>query len=100
MKYFLFSIIFCFVVKELRAQGTAGDTSILGEYRISKPVSVVFDVYNKGGKLLLQIVGQGQTEMKPVSGLVYEPVHVRPKARIEFLKDSIGRVGGLKWTQE
>jgi hypothetical protein len=100
MKYFFFSIIFCFVVTELRAQGTAVDSSLLGEYRISKPVAVVFDVYNKGGKLLLQIVGQGQTEMKRVSGLVYEPVHVRPKAKIAFIKDSAGRVGALTWTQE
>jgi hypothetical protein len=61
MKYFLFSIIFCFVVTGLRGQGTTVDTSLLGEYRLTKPVLVVFDVYNKGGKMLLQIVGQGQT---------------------------------------
>ena len=84
----------------LRAQQPAVDTSLLGEYRISKPVAVVFDVYNKGGKLLLQIVGQGQTEMKHVSELVYEPLHVRPRARIEFIKDGAGRAGGLTWTQE
>ncbi len=100
MKYFLFSLIFSFAVAGLRAQGTGVDTSLLGEYRISKPVAVVFDIYNKGGKLLLQIVGQGQTEMKHVSGLVYEPLHVQPKTRMEFVKDSTGRIGGLKWTQE
>jgi hypothetical protein len=96
------SLFFLFFLgwNNLWAQGTAVDTSLLGEYRISKPVAVVFDVYNKGGKLLLQIVGQGQTEMKHVSGLEYEPVHVRPKARIAFVKDSAGRAVGLKWTQE
>jgi hypothetical protein len=99
MKYFFFSIIFFVVVTRLRAQQPAVDTSLLGEYRISSPVAVVLDVYNKGGKLLLQIVGQGQTEMKFISGLVYEPLHVRPKAKMEFMKDSTGRVVGLRWAQ-
>ena len=99
MKYFLFFFLYFIGVNKLSAQ-KAVDTSLLGEYRITKPVPVVFDIYNKGGKLLLQIVGQGQTEMKQVSGLVYEPLHVQPKARMEFVKDSMGRAGVLKWTQE
>jgi hypothetical protein len=100
MKYLLFIFLFFIGVCNLRAQEAAVDTSLLGEYRITNPVAVVFDVYNKAGKLLLQIVGQGQTEMKRVSALVYAPTGVRPRARIEFQKDSAGRVGGLKWTQE
>jgi Peptidase family M1 domain len=100
MKYFLFFFLFFIGVNNLRAQQAAVDTSLLGEYRANAGRTVVFDLYNKDGKVLLQIVGQGQTEMKQVSGLVYEPIHVRPKATITFEKDSSGRIGLLRWVQD
>lgn len=48
---------------------------------------------------MLQVIGQGTTELLHVSGLIYQPLHIRPAAKMEFLKDSLGHVDRLRWTQ-
>ena len=85
----------------LQAQEATPDSSLLGEYRTSSGQAFVFDIYKQNGKLLLQeVVGQGTVELNLISGArIRAGAAILPKAKIEFLKDSSGRISQLRWVQ-
>ena len=98
MKQAIFLSLFLFFLHGLRAQKARVDSSLTGEYR-TQGADFTFEISLSKGRLQLQVVGQGTTELAPVSGLVFEPLHIRPVARIEFLKDSLGHIDRLRWSQ-
>jgi len=99
MKAALFFLVFVLFGGALQAQ-VAPDSALLGEYESFHGPKFTFDVYKDHDKLMLQIVGQGTTPLTPISGLSYQPEHIRPIAKIEFRKDSLGHVDRMLWTQK
>jgi len=84
----------------LRAQEPAtADTAIIGQYQNSKGPKLTLEVSRNKDKWLLQIVGQGTTEMTPLGPLRFEPQHIRPRATMVFLKDSLGHVDRMRFSQ-
>ncbi len=97
MKQAIFLFLCLFFFYSLRAQKARVDSSLTGEYR-TQSATLRFSILRQR-PTQLQVVGQGMTELTPVSGLVFQPLHIRPVAKIEFLKDSLGRIYRLRWTQ-
>jgi hypothetical protein len=101
MKTILLALFLPMGLTAVRAQQkTLSDTGIIGVYRTARGLSLTFQITRQDGKLILQIIGQGMTGLTPLSGLVYEPQHIRPRARMEFRKNDEGLIAGLRWTQE
>lgn len=96
MKAIAFFLVIMTLAGILRAQ----DTTLVGEYQSAVGPKFTFEVFKDHQKLMLQIVGQGTTELTPLSALVFQPRHIRPVARIEFRKDSLGHVDAMDWTQK
>ena len=96
MKSVLFLCVLLIPVCLLHAQ----DTTVVGEYQSVETPKFTFEVFRDHQKLMLQIVGQGSTELTPLSAMVFQPQHIRPAARIEFRKDSLGHVDRMEWTQK
>ena len=82
-----------------QAQVSAADSGLIGTYHVGHGLNMDFEVFARDGHLMLQIVGQGQTTLTRLSPLVFKPDHVRPEAKMIFLKDSTGQISGLRWSQ-
>jgi Peptidase family M1 domain len=99
MKTLLSFALFLIWSAGLRAQHAAADTVLTGQYQNTKGPKFTLVVSRDKDKWLLQIVGQGTTEMTPLGPLRFEPRHIRPRAVMVFLKDSLGRIDRLRLTQ-
>ncbi|HEV2478233.1 MAG TPA: M1 family metallopeptidase [Puia sp.] len=83
----------------LAAQPAASDTSIPGVYKTIKGPDFTFEVAQNKNGWLLQIVGMGATSMTPLGPLRFEPQHIRPRALIQFFKDSAGNIDRMQFSQ-
>jgi hypothetical protein len=95
------AIVYLLLLSASRVAGQvpATDSAVIGEYRVGKGLNLTLEIYLKNNQLMLEIVGQGITTLKKLSPLVYVPEHIRPKATMAFLKDSMGRIGTIRFTQ-
>lgn len=75
------------------------DTAIVGVYKTIKGPQFTLQVSKNKDTWLLQIVGQGTVTMSQLGPLRFEPKIIRPKATIEFLKDSLGRIDRMRLSQ-
>ena len=102
MKTLALTAILLFGVCTLHAQQAAiGDTTLEGRYLASwGGTKFTFNIFKDHENLRLEVVGQGNTELIRKAPLVYEPLHIRPVGKIEFLEDSLGHIDRLRWTQK
>src|SRR5579859_3110585 len=93
MKFF-YCLLFFFHWQELLAQDSrpASDDRV-GIYRSAGDLSLEFHVSRDGDQLRLQIMDQGRLLLTPLSPTRFLLKGVKPKATLEFLKDSSGHIG-------
>jgi hypothetical protein len=102
MKILVFCGILLLGAFPLCAQKVAiADSVLLGQYTAAwGGTKFTFNIYEDHDKLMLEVVGQGHTGLVRLAPLTYEPLQIRPVGKIEFLKDSLGRIDRLLWTQK
>lgn len=69
-------------------------------YKSANAAPIYFRVYKQNKTLMLEVVGQGKTELKKVSAYKYIPDKVKPEAVMEFAKDASGKVIKFAWIQK
>ena len=72
----------------------------VGTYQPTLDSSITFRIKTENQQLVLEIPGQGQTDMEQVGKSTFVPKHVRPKATIEFVHGKEGAAMQLVWNQE
>jgi len=75
------------------------DEKLLGSYVPEIDSILRFNIKKENGRLMIEIEGQGKTELDRVSENRFKAKKVRPDAFIEFAADSSGNVEKLKWIQ-
>jgi aminopeptidase N len=99
MKQVIVYLLLVLNVARATGQVPAADSILFGEYHVGKGLNLTLTVYAKDNRLMLEIGSQGTTTLKRLSPLVFEPEHVRPRATMAFLKDSLGRVNAIRFVQ-
>ncbi len=72
---------------------------MVGSYRNSIDPDLRFNIKRDKDKLILEVPGQGQTDMVPLGGGRFRPKQVNPPAIVEFVRDSTGKVRRFLWIQ-
>jgi len=94
------AIVYLLLLSASRLVGQVpADSALFGEYRVGNGLNLTLEVFLQNNQLMLEIVGQGSTTLRKLSPLIYEPEHIRPKATMSFLKDSMGRIGAIRFIQ-
>ncbi len=71
-----------------------------GLYQVIFLTNRKFNIYKDGDKLMVEIVGQGRTDLIYIGNNKFKANHVKPEAIIEFTPGNAGLMTGLKWTQK
>jgi hypothetical protein len=95
------AIVYLLLLSVFRSEGQIppADSLLLGEYHVGHGLNVSFVIYGQNNRLMLEIVGQASTPLTQLSPLMFQADHVRPKATITFLRDSMGQITRLRWVQ-
>ncbi|MBN9379652.1 MAG: M1 family metallopeptidase [Chitinophagaceae bacterium] len=96
----LIIIVLLFQQLTLSAQKNILPDALVGEYQADLNFPIVVRVLKNGDKLVLNIVGQGTVELTPLRGNNFRPNGIKPEVNLECLKDSLGRIEKLRWTQK
>jgi hypothetical protein len=96
----LFSLALAPTLYLMAQQQTLAPDALTGVYRPELDTTQVFNVKKEKDKLLLELVGQGQTTLIPLGNNRYKPELVQPATILEFIKDSLGRVQKFNWLQD
>jgi len=96
----LFILFFLFPLHSLFAQPVPLADERTGVYRGRNDPAIEFRIARKNDHLLLQILGQGRTELVLSAGGWYLIKGVRPAARLEFLKNDSGQISGCRVLQD
>jgi hypothetical protein len=86
MKRFSLFLTFMFIAYSLSAQDKK-PVDFTGQYQIDYYPARKFNIYRDNNNLMLEIVGQGKTELVPAGGNSFSLKAV-PKAIVEFSQDS------------
>lgn len=102
-RFLIFFLAALFVINPISAQRKPTQQLNLGEYlgRYNSRIDSTFSfiVKNDKDKLILQIVGQGETTLRNIGKDKFIPDRVRPKTIVEFVRDDTGKPIQLKWIQ-
>lgn len=79
--------------------GTGWD-DLTGTYRVEADSSMLFRVKKQNNGLMLEVVGQGETQLSPLPDNKFRPKGVEPPTTVGFIRDSLGRVQKLTWLQD
>ncbi|HSC37816.1 MAG TPA: M1 family metallopeptidase, partial [Chitinophagaceae bacterium] len=71
-----------------------------GTYQVQADSTMLFRVKKRNNRLVLEVVGQGETELSPLPDNRFRPKHVEPATTVEFIRDSLGRIQKLTWLQD
>jgi len=96
----LLTLFFFLSVRSLLAQDTSVADDRVGVYRGKADPAVEFRVSRDKDRLMILILGQGRTLLKPLSDGQYILQGVRPVANLEFLHDAAGRIDGCRLRQK
>src|SRR5882672_1283894 len=73
---------------------------LLGTYQPLVDSLIKFNVKKENKNLILEIVGQGKTQLSRISVNRFRMKQVKPEANVEFIKDGQGIVQKFLWIQE
>lgn len=71
-----------------------------GLYQVKFLANRKFNIFKDGDKLMLEIVGQGRTDLIPLGGHRFKANHVKPEAIVAFIPGGNSTIGSLTWTQK
>lgn len=97
---FLANFSSSFAQSSSTAQKELNFDAYLGLYHVKMFPSQKFIVSKDGQKLMLEIVGQGRTELLFLKEGRFKAKFIKPEAVIEFKKDSVGNIISLAWIQD
>jgi hypothetical protein len=107
MKYLLLiSIMVLGSIQVMLSQGKAkgiaepGFDQWVGIYQGDIDSSEQFIIKIENGRLMLEIKGQGQTDLKPLSGNRFKLNHVKIETIIQFVQDSMVQGQKMIWIQK
>src|SRR5882724_11078428 len=70
-----------------------------GLYKTKLDSSGGFNIKKENGHLILEVIGQGKTQLSRIAENRFRPKQVKPEAIIEFIKDSSGNIQKFLWIQ-
>lgn len=71
-----------------------------GLYQVNFLANRKFNIYREGDKLIIELAGQGRTDLLPMGNNRFKANHVKPTAMVEFIPGSNGAITALTWTQQ
>ena len=73
---------------------------LTGQYRAGIDPSVQFNIKKDKDRLILEVPGQGQTDMVSLGNDRFRPNQISPPVTLAFLRDSAGRAHRFGWLQD
>src|ERR1035437_2666018 len=73
---------------------------LVGIYQGKIDSSERFIIKMENNRLMLEITGQGKTDLIPLSGNRFKLNHVKIETIVQFVKDSLGNIQKLIWFQK
>lgn len=73
---------------------------LTGLYQMTIDTTQAFRIKKEKDQLILEIVGQGQTELLPLGPDQFRPKIVSPPATVTFIRDSLKTVNRFSWYQD
>lgn len=89
-----------FVLLNLHIYGQDSLNALTGQYQAVIDPTLQFIIKKENQQLILELPGQGQTDMVNIGSDRFQPNHITPVTTITFLRDNTGNVRQFSWQQD
>src|SRR5882724_2069358 len=102
MRSFLIVILLIILIVPISAQKKNQDSfdKFMGTYIPEIDSLLKFNIKKENGRLIVEIEGQGKTELSQISANSFKPKRVQLPTVIEFIFDSVGNPYKFLWIQK